>query len=449
MKKKNKRLIWWSVGFIILFISGLFLFNLIQQTFVISQSPQLLQYNVISSDECLFSAYHSGISSLDDGCEVIMQGYPTDKYFESKFSDEVSINSGLNTFNFKTIKDDIVTDLESSATPAIGLRNPVGLGCWQKTEVRKNGVLMNTIKSWESDADPYGTEDYWKDHDFVFYDDDTTKLSGIKFKTIENAFTYFARFGNGCPWFVNKYEIFLDNNTIDYNISYKIENNNLSITTEINNKLSIEVNGTLNLKLKTSTILGNIESISKNDVNIKPGKTTINLQIASENNVDLDITPSLEIKFNGNRFLGLNYPISTSLVLRCEFSGQDTDCTPPAQPSGVPREIRNSDFIIIGSVVGDTQKIKIVNENIIYINTTTNQTIYIIQNQTITNNTIINTTTNQTFTCKELGCPTNYECKKDVCILEEDKINLNTIYLIAGIIASLVTIGSVVYLFIK
>lgn len=343
-KKTKKRIIIISIV-LTLFITLLFSFGILQQQF--QPSPEkLTQYysKEIGDGEFVGKLLGVNIGTGTRGA-IWSSLWEGQSPWSSSNSNVVIINSGKNEFRFNINLNWEQMPLEDG--------QDVGYGCVQTITVYKNNLKIDEFKKYNRDLGDISEKTYY---------DDENQDSWVKINLVDQSNSPIS---SQCSYVINEYSLKLSPDSFNFNIytstSAFIEGQEITVYAEIENTLTETYMTDVNLKFEAPTLFGLADkTITKENVLLPPGKTTIELQLTPQTSVGrIDITPSLILKASGTSLVGLNYgsPPDDFLVL--------TSNNPPYQCSGnnhitscqwkpnVKNKIFSDEFIPIGSIVGE------------------------------------------------------------------------------------------------
>lgn len=180
-------------------------------------------------------------------------------------------------------------------------------GCYEKVEVYKNDILIDTF---DSEGNP----------SLTYYDDGTTcpgqctGKSGISFYIQYKEWVSSTKTCNG---FQNVYNMIFPEESFNIDIispePYYIQGENIKVNIEVMNNL-IPMGGTLITNYQVPTILGKATKTLEQGVSVNLGNNIYNYSIpTTEPTRILEVQPTLLIKYPTSKISGVNYNFESGL----------------------------------------------------------------------------------------------------------------------------------------
>lgn len=307
IRKNRLRLVIFATIFAVIM---LFSFGYLQ-TFYLGDQQSLVQYNIDSEDLSIAvspdGAYFTALGGSNGQVVGTSQSSPgSNTLSASTTSNIVTINNGKHVYEFNTEKTGDGRTLGLSIP-----ENSVGGYCWQRVGVKRDGVTINTLKSWGDDAHAWNTKDHFKSNDYVVYDD-SSQDSGIRLRMDDlGEGQQYGRFNGDCRIFVNTYQLFYDNETLDVNIDVPQQSvqpgENISVTVNIENNLNIPITSNVTTEFSVGTFLGPTALTSTQTVTLNPGQNMLTYQVpAPAENEEIEVNVNAKLSLTGSQLQNLN-----------------------------------------------------------------------------------------------------------------------------------------------
>lgn len=360
-KKKIQNVLLILVGLVVLALSGNFL-AIFQQT-----DKTITQFHISQSDINYVGNCHNGLARDSLGCsdgEILSTGAQQPSTINplenSVVSSSVSINTGKGIYQFNSEK----TGQGTSFGLVGNSGNPNLRYCYQRIAVLKDGILIDTFKSWGDDTDPDGSKDFFKSHTY-FISPIEIKMEDLNFGQSH------ARFSGNCPIFVNSYKLILDNNNFDISLSTPQQTTpggNTTIDMIIKNNLDREFLADVNTIFSLNTLFGEAIYNKSSSAILIPGDNLFQYDISLGENNEFNVEVEVDLKSSGNAYTGLNFGAGTINDLgRCIGTTGSGSCDnwQRRTKSGASPRIQSIDKIPIGRIISGQFTISVIEPEVL------------------------------------------------------------------------------------